>query len=97
LKELGDVKWRSLAKEREKIASTKPSLESADGVLALLVALHDKVGPKALGAAINKLDREDKRLRINNVRYYSMKALKDALLADLKDAKKRREIEALFP
>jgi hypothetical protein len=97
LKELRDVQWRSLKIEREKAGKEKPSFKDDKGTLAFLIQLHDKVGPKAIGAAINHLDAQDKRLRINRVRYYTFAQLKEGLLATAKDAKARKEIEGLFP
>jgi hypothetical protein len=141
LKELKDVRWRSLEIERERLAkggddekpkagggekpasgsgdkpkggtgdkpktgdkgkskdgaSVKPALEDRNGVLALLIALHDAVGPKTIGEAINELDRESQELRINLVRYYSMKEFERALLATDAGKKHKKEITALFP
>jgi hypothetical protein len=97
LKGLDDVRWRSLEKERDAAKGVEPSLGSREGVMALLVALHDAVGPKAIGDAIDALDREDRRLRINRVRYYRFPELEEALLDGAKDAKRKKAIEALFP
>lgn len=98
LKELRDVKWRSLAAERTEAKGVLPGLEERKNVLALLVALHDRVGPSEIGAAINALDAEDKRTRIHRVRYYKFEELKRALLAVVaKDKEKRKAIEELLP
>jgi hypothetical protein len=97
LEELRDAQWRSLGKEREKLAATEPGTGSADGVMALWIALHDGVGPKAIGAAINLLDREDRRLRIHRVRYYKLHELRAALLRTLKEPEKRKVVEGLLP
>ena len=77
--DLRDVRWRSLSKERERLAGVEPSPDDRDGVLALLIALHDAVGPRSLGEAINALDREDRRLRVHHVRYYTFGELGRAL------------------
>jgi hypothetical protein len=98
LKDLRDVKWRSLAIEREEGKKTKPGLGSDKAVMATLVALHDRVGPKAVGDAINALDAQDERLRINGVRYYKFAELKKALLAVVaKDKDKKKAVEELLP
>ena len=75
----------------------KPSLADADGVLVLLRALHETVGSKAIGAAINLLDAQGKGPRINHVRYYSMKDFKAALIQVVKDPKGKKAIATLFP
>ncbi len=96
LKRLGDARWRSLSEEKKRLDGRAPSLADRDGVLALLIALHDRVGPKAIGEAINFLDRQDRRLRINRVRYYTFKELKTGLLSTLKSAEARQAVEAIF-
>lgn len=97
MKKLRDVRWRSLEKERKRLEGQAPSLESRDGVLALLIALHDLVGPRFLGAALNDLDRRDQRLRINRVRYYTFKQLREGLERVVKDRRKRQRLAALMP
>ncbi|HKS16940.1 MAG TPA: hypothetical protein VJU16_06485 [Planctomycetota bacterium] len=92
---LKDAKWRSFDLERKNLKAA-PSLADRDGVMSLLVVLHDKVGPKAIGTAINLLDREDRRRRINKVRYYGFAELKDALLRTLKDPKARTAVAELI-
>jgi hypothetical protein len=98
MKDLRDVRWRSLEKDREKIEKdgTEPSKDSRDGVMALLIALHDSVGPAAIGAAINHVDAKDERLRINHVRYYSFDELRDGLLAIAKGTKAKKKIKRLL-
>jgi len=95
---LRDVRWRSLSKERETVekAGTEPSRDTREGVMALLIALHDAVGPEAIGAAINHLDAKDDRLRINHVRYYTFDQLRDALLATVKGAKAKKAVKRLL-
>jgi hypothetical protein len=95
--DLRDAKWRSLAAERKAAAARKPSLDDREGAMATLLALHDQVGPQAIGAALNALDREDERLRVNGVRYYEFAALREAMLDRTKDKKQRRAIEELLP
>ncbi len=95
--ELRDVKWRSLEAERKAAEKTKPSLADKDGVLALLIALHDKVGPKALGEALNLLDRKDQRRRVNRVRYYTFKELREALLKSVDSPAARNVVTRLLP
>ena len=96
LDDLKDARWRSLAKEREAAKGVAPSTKTREGVMALLIALHDAAGPKAIGAALNALDRDDRRLRVNRVRYYEFAALKDVLVGDAKDKAARRAIEQAF-
>lgn len=98
LKELKDVRWRSLEIERKTVTEkkTKPSTADKDSVMALFIALHDEVGPKAIGAAINALDKKDERLRINQVRYYGFKEHETALLASSEAKKHEKSIKALF-
>lgn len=97
LKGLGDVRWRSIEVEKKRLGETAPSLADRDGVLALLLALHDQVGPKAIAAALNALDREDRRPRINGVRYYGFKELKGALLQTVKGPEAKRAVAKLIP
>ncbi|HUR27208.1 MAG TPA: hypothetical protein VM509_03420 [Planctomycetota bacterium] len=96
LADLQDAKWRSLTLERAAAKDVEPSTGSRAGVLSLLIALHDRVGPQAIGSAINKLDAEDKRLRVNRVRYYDFSSFERALLEVVSDREKRREIEELL-
>jgi hypothetical protein len=96
LEGLTDVRWRSLEKERESVKSVEPSLASRESVLALLIALHDDVGPRAIGDAIDRLDAEDDRLRINRVRYYTFGELKSALLETLEAPAAKRRVSELL-
>jgi hypothetical protein len=97
LRELRDVQWRSLEAERKAHTKITPSLSGRDGVLALLIALHDRVGPRAIGESINLLDRLNKRLRVNGVRYYTFKELKAALLRVAKKPEEKKAIATLMP
>jgi hypothetical protein len=97
LDDLNDVKWRSLEKERDGAKKTKPSLAENVGVMALVIALHDTVGPKTIGAAINALDAQDKRLRVNKVRYYTFTELRDALVKLAANDKQKKAIRELLP
>ena len=94
---LNDVRWRSLAKEREALKGVGPSFENEDGVMATLVALHDALGPEAIGTAINSLDAGHKALRINGVRYYAFRALKKALLEGAANDAQRKAVKDLLP
>jgi hypothetical protein len=98
LANLRDGKWYSLEKERQRLAEAKTAPGRADknAVLALFIAIHDLVGPRAIGDAINALDAEDKRLRVNRVRYYGLDAFAKALLATEGGKKKAKELKALF-
>ncbi|MCC7015354.1 MAG: hypothetical protein IT454_22535 [Planctomycetes bacterium] len=93
---LDDVKWRSLEKEREAAKSTAPGRGSREAVMALFIALHDELGPKAIGDALDRLDKADKRLRINRVRYTSFDEFRTALVDGTKDAGKRKRIQELL-
>lgn len=82
MQSLKDEKWRSLKLERELPDNkTPPSLVSKNSVMALLIAVHDAVGPKVIGQAINEMDAKNKCRRINHVRYYSFADFQKALLA----------------
>ena len=86
-----DVRWRSLDAERKAPGNqTSPSLQNTAGVMALLLALHDSIGPRALGDALNQLDRQNKARRINKVRYYTFADLRQALAATVTDPGKKK-------
>ena len=68
-----------------------------DGALQQSITVNDAVGPRAIGAAINALDREDKRLRVRLVRDHTFAEPKEALLDARKDEGKEQELEALWP
>jgi hypothetical protein len=92
---LKDVRWRSLKAERELPDNkTLPSAASYNGVMAMLIALHDSAGPKAIGTALNQMDAQKKCRRINHVRYYSFADFQKALTAAAPD--KKKEIDPLF-
>lgn len=92
-----DLRWRSMAIERGlKENQVPPAVTSKEGVIALLLALHDTAGPKAIGAALNWLDEEGKCPRVNRVRYYGFGDLRRALAATLGDKTKRAATDALF-
>ena len=93
-----DVRWRSLDLERKKpenliarSANTKPA------VMSLLIKLHDALGPKAIGDALNYMDEKSAGHRINHVRYYGFDDFQKALLAVVKDAAKQEAVKNLFP
>ena len=58
LKKLKDGQRRSLKVERKNKKDVRPSLENRAGVLALLIRLHDVVGPRALGKALNLMEKK---------------------------------------
>jgi hypothetical protein len=81
LQPLRDVRWRSLTLERALPENqVTPSLKDQPGVMALLIALHDSAGPKAMGGALNRLDAQNKEKRVNHVRYYNFADFEKALL-----------------
>jgi hypothetical protein len=91
------VRWRSLAVERANAAlRVPPSTKSYESTMALFLALHDQIGPKAIGAAINRLDADGKSRRINRVRYYTFAELRRALAGTLTDPKQRTAAETLL-
>jgi hypothetical protein len=65
--------------------------------MALFVALHDVVGPHAIGQAINALDAGNKAQRVNRVRYYGLEDFRSALLATTEGKAKSKEIKKIFP
>jgi hypothetical protein len=93
-----DVRWRSLTKLREELTKSggKPGGADGDQVLARLVGLHDALGPRAIGEALNALDTDGRHTRVNRVRYYRMDDLRAALLATKAGKKKAKEVGALF-
>lgn len=98
MKQVRDVRWRSLAYERRQLAARKvaPGGKDADTVLARFVALHDVVGPRAIGEALNALDAQDRHLLVNRVRYYAMRDFEQALLATAAGRSKKKQIAAAF-
>jgi hypothetical protein len=92
-----DRNWRSLELERKRVGAKTATLDDADGVLALFVALHDRIGPRQLGAAIDLLDHRDQRARIQRVRYYTFRELRAALLELVQDRRDRAWLERLLP
>lgn len=98
LQNVRDVRWRSLEFERKQLAAKQvaPGAKDADTVLARFVALHDAVGPKVIGEALNALDAKDKHLLVNRVRYYAMKDFEQALLQTKAGKKAKKKVEAAF-
>jgi hypothetical protein len=98
LKSAGDLRWRSLKIERD-LPSNKvaPSVQNYDGVMALLIALHDQVGARAIGDALNRLDARKDALRVNHVRYYNFADFRESLLATLTDETQRKAVTELLP
>jgi hypothetical protein len=97
LQSISDVRWRSLENERKLPANQVPaSMQSAPGVMRLLLDLHDSAGPRAIGDAINFLDRENKSRRVNRVRYYRFADFRRALGATLKEETKKKAVLALM-
>ncbi|MEO6708434.1 MAG: hypothetical protein ABI054_11815 [Planctomycetota bacterium] len=94
--DMQDSKWRSLVIERTAARSVKPSTDSKEGVMALLLALDERVGPKSIGMAISNLDQKDHNLRVNRVRYYDFARFKRSLLEVVRDKEARKAIEATF-
>lgn len=93
---LRDVRWRSLEKERELHAETAPDPATKEGTMALWIALHDELGPRALGDAIRWLQEDSRTLRIHHVRYYGFADLERALQKTCKSKAKLRRLRELF-
>lgn len=95
---LRDSRWRTLDFERKRLeaAKTKPGGKDVDGVLARLLALHDAVGPAAIGEALDALDTSKKHELVNRVRYYRMADFQKALLATKAGKAKKKAIDAAF-
>jgi len=92
---LRDARWRSLKLDRALPANqVPPSPLNLGSVMATFIALHDAVGPKAMGSALNDLDARNKNRRINHVRYYSFAEFQRTLIAASPD--KRAAIEKAF-
>jgi len=92
---LKDLRWRSLKLERDLPDNkTLPSTVSPGGVMAMLIALHDSVGPRTIGTALNQMDAQKKCRRINHVRYYSFAEFQKALTAAAPD--KKEDIGKVF-
>jgi hypothetical protein len=97
MQSLKDVRWRSLDQERKLPANQVPaSLKDGPGVMKLLLDVHDLTGPRAIGDAINFLDREGKSRRVNRVRYYRFADFRRAMAATLKDETKKKAALALL-
>ena len=93
-----DVRWRALSLEKRKDENqVEPSTKDRPGVMSLLIKLHDAVGPKVIGEAMNLMDEKDAGSRINHVRYYGFDDLEKALKSVVNDTKKRSEISKIFP
>ena len=98
VRDLKDERWRSLSFERKQLEAkkVKPGPLDPDTVFARFLALHDAVGPKVIGEALNDLDAADKHLLVNRVRYYAMRDFEAALLATKAGKAKRKAVEAAF-
>jgi hypothetical protein len=98
LEGLRDVQWRSLSLERHRLHDGKhpPGRDDRDSVTSLFIAVHDLLGPRAIGDAINALDKEDKRLRVNRVRYYELDDFATALRATPAGKAQAAKLRALF-
>lgn len=98
MKKVRDPRWRSLEFERKQLAAKKvePGGKDVDAVMARFVALHDAVGPKAIGEALAALDTAGKHLLVNRVRYYSMRDFEQALLATKAGKKAKKRVAAAF-
>ena len=90
-------RWKGMDRLRERVRDAKPALDGPEGVMKVLVSLHDTVGPRAIGDAVNLLDRADRRARVNRVRYYTFREIRGALLEVVKDPAKRKAVGGLLP
>ncbi len=96
MKGIRDERWRSYEAFEKEFEDVPPNTTSREGISALFRALHEEVGPKAIGDAINYLDEKDVRRRINKVRYYTFRELEDGLLETLKKKKRKKLVKNLF-
>lgn len=98
LKDVRDVRWRSLEFERKQLAAKKqaPGGKDRDAVLARFVALHDAVGPLAIGEALNALDEKGRHVLVNRVRYYAMQDFEQALLQTKAGKKAKKKVATAF-
>lgn len=94
---LDDVRWRSLEKERKELAERTPDLSTREGVMAALVGLHDSVGPRAIGTALETIEAKHEERRVNRVRYFEFATLRKALLAGTKKPTDKAAIERCLP
>jgi hypothetical protein len=95
-KDVSDLRWHSLEAERRRLDETEPGLGDRDQTLARLIRLHDELGPGSIGDAINALDREDRRRRVNGVRYYTFAELREALVDTSKQKDRRKTVTELL-
>lgn len=98
LADVRDERWRSLALEQKRLAAAKvePGDDTRDAVLARLFALHEAVGPQAIGEALNALDSAGDHLLVNRVRYYAMADFEQALLATKRGKAQKKKVVAAF-
>jgi hypothetical protein len=98
IKNLRDVRWRSIEVERKQLEAKKvaPGPKDADTVFARFLVLHDALGPKAIGEALDALDGAGKHQLVNRVRYYAMRDFKAALLATKAGRAKKKDVDAAF-
>lgn len=92
-----DAEPRCLAVERERHAGVRPGSGDYPAAMALWLALHDLVGPRAIGAALNELDARDERLRVRGVRHYRFEELRDGRERTLRNPELARAAAELLP
>ena len=61
------------------------------------IGLHDTVGPKAIGAALEWIESKKEERRVNRVRYFEFATLKKALLAGAKRPPDKAAIDRCLP
>lgn len=93
---LRDVRWRSLTLERALPDNRGPSMDNAGGVMSLFIALHDGVGSRSIGAALNLMDEQKKGTRVNQVRYCRFADFRKALDEVCKEPAQRAAIAKAF-
>jgi hypothetical protein len=80
MQNMKDVRWRSLVVERARTdLQASPPTSTDGGMMGVWLALHDSVGSKKIGEAMNALDAKKQNRRVNNVRYYSLADFQKAL------------------
>lgn len=96
MRSIVDMRYgRTLAAERDKAGT--PSVDDREGVMAMLIGLHDAAGPESIGAAMNQLDEKGRHKRVNHVRYYAFDDFKRALGDVIEDRDRKKAALDLFP
>jgi len=98
LEKARDGKWRSLAKEREELVKEPVEAKERERWkrMKAFVGVHDLVGARAVGEAINAMEAAGKVLRVNRVRYYRVGDFEEAVCATEAGRKKVKELRGVI-